>query len=135
MTLLAPLFRSVRQATGEDTEGEIRKAIEDKDASRAQKSVLKLIFLDMDLNLEDAAQASDESERKQYIQKAFSNYGFLSTAVSQEHKSLDQGIRQAFKEMFHADDRSPIATQVKGLIGKISTGLGETNNHGTTPFK
>lgn len=120
MEHLAPLLDAIQARLGADPRAEIASAIAEKDAEKTRAALLRLIFLDLKLNLEEAGRAAAAARRNDLLQMAYTNYYFLSHEVSRRDRALDRELRDAFKEAYAAGDSARSSQAIGHLVGMLS---------------
>ena len=116
---LRPLFEAIRAGPGEDPEAAIRRAAQERSSAGATRAVLRLIFLDMRMNLAAAESAADEAGRKTGVQMAYADYTFLSPVIYRKDKSLDAVLKKTFKALYRSTDRKLIAEKITSMVEQI----------------
>lgn len=123
---LTPLFRAVQERFAADPRAEIEQAIAGRDATRARAAVLRLVFLDLKLNLDEAASVPTVKRRKELLQIAYTDYYFLSGEVGRRDRALDRELRQLFRSAYASTDSAGSSQSIGHLMGKLAVIFGET---------
>lgn len=119
MRHLSPLFSTLRERFGRDVEAELALAALERDGPRALAAVLRIILLDMRLNLLEALEADAEG-RNAFIQMAYMDYRFLAVRLESRDRALGVRVRTDFKTAFRARDRAVFAARVAQIMEAVS---------------
>lgn len=116
---LEPLFSALRIRFGRDMGIEITRAAAEGDGSGALAAVLRLILLDMRLNLLEALEAGAQ-EREALVQMAYLNYRFLAERLEPRDRALGARVRAAFKAAYRTRDRAVFAARVSEIMNAVT---------------
>jgi|GEM_PF-6995624 len=99
--VLSPLFDAIQTNLGQDARSPLLAAINKKMAPDVYRAVLKLIYLDMRLNLKMAKTEHEIKEKKERLLAAYVNYTFLSSNVVERNGTLDGEIKGTLRRFYH----------------------------------
>ena len=120
-----PLAAELQREFGVGAEAGIRRAISEKSAPKARLAVLRLIALDMRLNLKTAGETDDAGRRVESVQMAFLDYGFLAPGIKVLDRPLDREAKDAFRRLYRSLDRSEVKGLSEELLAKLMPALAQ----------
>ncbi len=118
---LSPLFEAIHEELEVDAREGIENSIRRADPAAAKRAVLRLIYLDLELNGRSACRAGSGATRLEFLQMAYTDYNFLSPTVRERDKSLDRSAKESFKQMYAVNDHAVVTESFERLLGRLST--------------
>ncbi|MBI5623966.1 MAG: hypothetical protein HY924_09320 [Elusimicrobia bacterium] len=123
LAYVRPLSEVLNREFKVDAEAGIRDAIAAKSPAEARKAVLRLIYLDLRLNIRTAGETEDAARREEAVQLAFLDYGFLSREIKAKDRLLDQEIKRCFRKLYRCRKRSEARGLCEDLLRRLASVL------------